>query len=500
MWLDAGIVPFSRSAGGTSRGSRGYATGASRGSRGPTCPTTCTGSSGSPPTGSRRCASRSGCGSTRSSSCPSRSWGAPFRQVLGYEKMLASAAARCTGRGERDRGGGRSTAWARRHALAVLCAAARLEPASATGRRTRSSASCSPGHLVRFFVDYANIAGFRPYGDLGLGPATGRRLTAGRGPQPLLVREATRGTSPLAGRVLDEYEAYLDDLSNWYIRRSRRRFGHDEAALRTLWWALVQSTRVLVTTPPFLAEHLWLNLVAGAADDAPDSVFLASWPEPAEPDSRLLDEVADVRRCRRAGAQRARSRCKQPLRRLVVQGASLAEGHRAGDRGRAPREGGRVRPRRGGRARVKPNLPVLGPKSGRSWALSVPLSRPATSSRWTAGASAWPVTSSAPTRCSSSAAPARAGRSLRTTATPSPCPPRWTTIYCARRVLDLIHRVNTMRREEGAGADRPDHPPPAGGSSRADGARRVDRARGSPCGSSSMDRWPSLSSSADPDG
>ena len=55
----------------------------------PTCPTTPTGRSGSRPTGSRRCASRSGSGSTRSSSCRSRSSGrAPFRSVLGYEKML----------------------------------------------------------------------------------------------------------------------------------------------------------------------------------------------------------------------------------------------------------------------------------------------------------------------------------------------------------------------------------------------------------------------------
>ena len=59
------------------------------GSRAPTCPTTPTGRSGSPPTGSRRCASRSGSGSTRSSSCPSRSpGGRRSAKVLGYEKML----------------------------------------------------------------------------------------------------------------------------------------------------------------------------------------------------------------------------------------------------------------------------------------------------------------------------------------------------------------------------------------------------------------------------
>ena len=129
---------------------------------------------------------------------------------------------------------------------------------------------------------------------------------------------------------------------------------------------------------PFLAEHLWQNLVAGAADDAPDSVFLARWPEPAEPDSRLLDEVADVRRVVELGRQ-ARSvsglKLRQPLRRLVVQGASLAEGHRDEIADELRVKEVEFGPVEAAELRVKPNLPVLGPKLGRELGLCACRSR-----------------------------------------------------------------------------------------------------------------------------
>ena len=47
---------------------------------------------------------------------------------------------------------------------------------------------------------------------------------------------------------------------------------------------------------PFLGDHLWRNLVADACDGAPESVFLAGWPEVGQPDERLLAEIAEVRR------------------------------------------------------------------------------------------------------------------------------------------------------------------------------------------------------------
>ena len=54
--------------------------------------------------------------------------------------------------------------------------------------------------------------------------------------------------------------------------------------------------RVISPVMPFLADHLWRNLVADACDGAPESIFLAGWPEVRRPDERLLAEIAEVRR------------------------------------------------------------------------------------------------------------------------------------------------------------------------------------------------------------
>jgi isoleucyl-tRNA synthetase len=113
---------------------------------------------------------------------------------------------------------------------------------------------------------------------------------------------------------------------------------------------------------PFLAEHLWRNLVS-----AEESVFLAPWPEPGEVDETLLAEVAMVRRVVELGRQaRAASglKLRQPLRRLVVAGGERAAGH-AGEIAEELRvkevEFGEVN---ASELRVKPNLRLLGPKLG----------------------------------------------------------------------------------------------------------------------------------------
>jgi isoleucyl-tRNA synthetase len=165
--------------------------------------------------------------------------------------------------------------------------------------------------------------------------------------------------------VIRAFDAFVDDVSNWYIRRSRRRFyAFDEAAFRTLWFALVQSLRVIAPVMPFLTEHLWRNLVA----DGPASVHLAPWPDVDEPDRELLAEIDEVRRVVELGRQ-ARSvsglKLRQPLRRLVVAGASArAEGHveEIAEELRVKAvEFGEVE---ASDLRVKPNLPALGPKLG----------------------------------------------------------------------------------------------------------------------------------------
>ena len=173
--------------------------------------------------------------------------------------------------------------------------------------------------------------------------------------------------------LIRAFDAFVDDLSNWYIRRSRKRFySFDEQAFRTLWHALVQALRVIAPVTPFLADHLWRNLVAEAADGSPDSVHLAGWPEAGDPDAQLIAEMAEVRRVVELGRQ-ARSqsgiKLRQPLRRLVVQGAddgaSSHVGEIAEELSVKEVEFGPVGATE---LRVKPNLPLLGPKLGKELA------------------------------------------------------------------------------------------------------------------------------------
>ena len=222
-------------------------------------------------------------------------------------------------------------------------------------------------HSVKFLVDYANIEGYEPswsvFGRVDDPKPLDRWLIA-RTDQ--LVAEATDGyEATLTVDVIRSFEAFVDDLSNWYIRRSRRRFySLDEAAFGTLWYALVRSLQVIAPMLPFLADHLWRNLV----QDGPTSVHLAGWPAAAEPDESLLTEMAQARRVVELGRQ-ARStselKLRQPLRRLVVAGAAdgaarhieeIADELRVKEVTFGEVESSELR--------VKPNLPVLGPKLG----------------------------------------------------------------------------------------------------------------------------------------
>jgi isoleucyl-tRNA synthetase len=220
---------------------------------------------------------------------------------------------------------------------------------------------------VKFLVDYGNIEGFTPSWER-LEPDVELRALdqwlVERTKQ--LVAEATNAyEATLTVDVIRAFESFVDDVSNWYIRRSRRRFySFDEAAFRTLWYGLVQSLRVVSPVMPFLADHLWRNLVP----DGPASVHLAPWPDPVEPDWELLAEIAEVRRVVELGRQ-ARSasqlKLRQPLRRLVVAGASeRAKAHTEEIAEELRVKGVEFGEVGASELRVKPNLPVLGPKLG----------------------------------------------------------------------------------------------------------------------------------------
>lgn len=124
-----------------------------------------------------------------------------------------------------------------------------------------------------------------------------------------------------AGRLLADF---IDDLSNWYVRRSRQRFWEgDPDALTTLYECLDILTRLLAPFIPFVTEEVWQQVVRRGAESAPESVHLATWPTPDTTliSTELSAQVATARALAEAGrsARKASSlRIRQPLSRALV--------------------------------------------------------------------------------------------------------------------------------------------------------------------------------------
>jgi isoleucyl-tRNA synthetase len=295
----------------------------------------------------------------------------PYRRVLGYEKMLDELG--------REMHGSWGNMIDAEDAFARMGADVMRWQYCAQPPDRNLLFGFGPAHeiarkLLTFWnsavvlVTYGNIEGFEPVlSDLEAGPPADRPLDRWMVARThALVREAEAAyEATLTVNAIRAFEAFVEDLSNWYIRRSRRRFyGDDPAAFRTLWYALVQSLRVISPVMPFLADHLWWNLVRGGEA----SIHLAGWPEVGDPDLGLLDEIDEVRTVVELGRQARSSsglKLRQPLRRLIVAGAPLAAAH-ADEIAEELRikavEFGEVQ---ASELRVKPNLPVLGPKLGK---------------------------------------------------------------------------------------------------------------------------------------
>jgi isoleucyl-tRNA synthetase len=127
------------------------------------------------------------------------------------------------------------------------------------------------------------------------------------------------------GRRIDRF---VDDLSNWYVRRSRRRFwrsGADadaRAAFLTLWECLVTVAQLTAPYTPFIADEIYSNLTR-PADGSPASVHLSDWPRPddARDDDALRRRMRLVRRLvtiGRSARTDAKVKVRQPLRRALV--------------------------------------------------------------------------------------------------------------------------------------------------------------------------------------
>ncbi len=204
-------------------------------------------------------------------------------------------------------------------------------------------------NTASFFTLYANIDGFHPRRGLaadGGAPVAPQALDANaaldtwvlsrldatveRVVQTLETYDLTR-----AGRVLSDF--LIDDVSNWYVRRNRRRFwraaatpadrADKEAAYRTLHEVLVKTTQMLAPFMPFVAEDLYQALVAELDDAALPSVHLTDFPHPVagRRDTALEAEMDTVRtlvELGRAARSTSGRKVRQPLGRLMAAPAS----------------------------------------------------------------------------------------------------------------------------------------------------------------------------------
>jgi isoleucyl-tRNA synthetase len=171
-----------------------------------------------------------------------------------------------------------------------------------------------------FFVTYANLDGWNPVSD-ATEPAQHVLDRWLRSRLASTVREVTEALDEFdALRGAQALESFVDDLSNWYVRRSRPRFwkASDRAAHATLHDALVTVALLLAPFCPFTADELHGNL-AGVGD----SVHLADWPDTELDaiDAELEAAVALTRQLvtlGRAARTEAKLKVRQPLRRALV--------------------------------------------------------------------------------------------------------------------------------------------------------------------------------------
>ena len=190
-----------------------------------------------------------------------------------------------------------------------------------------------------FFVMYAQIDGFDPLQH----PLDKVELS-------LMDKWILSRLNTLIARVDADLTAYritepanaiadfVDELSNWYVRRGRERFwgkgmaGDKEAAFATLYHVLVTLSKLIAPFVPFLAEDIYQNLVVNNVPGAPESVHLCDFPvsdasridtDMEEQMEALLEVVQLGRACRNA----ANMKVRQPAARLFVKGASFTEAY-----------------------------------------------------------------------------------------------------------------------------------------------------------------------------
>jgi isoleucyl-tRNA synthetase len=204
-------------------------------------------------------------------------------------------------------------------------------------------------NLYSFLATYANLDGWEPPNDEGFDP------NFPEGPTPEssnlldcwvlarlnqiipLVSEALENSDPYS--ATNAIAEFLDDLSNWYVRRSRRRFWKAEAdadkntAYATLYHVMVKFARLLSPFTPFVTEAIYQNLVRSVYPQAHESVHHTLWPryDPSSVDEALIEQMELARRIASLGLSARNSaglKVRQPLAKVM---AYAGKGQSLGD-------------------------------------------------------------------------------------------------------------------------------------------------------------------------
>ena len=182
-------------------------------------------------------------------------------------------------------------------------------------------------NVYSFFVTYARLDEFDPSTEPAEKDFTKLdHWVSARLGQLILLAETAYESYHL-NRLMKQVVRFLDDLSNWYVRRNRRRFWKSEndsdkaAAYQTLYIALKGVLKVLAPVIPFVSEAMYQNLVRGLESDAPESIHLCSFPEvvPSVIDEEVIrdiDAVIKLVEMGRHARNKVNLKIRQPLSKL----------------------------------------------------------------------------------------------------------------------------------------------------------------------------------------
>ena len=144
----------------------------------------------------------------------------------------------------------------------------------------------------------------------------------------VLVKEAVNAFENYrVDKFIQKYEKFLDDLSNWYIRRNRRRFWKSEndidktAAYHTLYHVLLTSVKIVAPILPFMSEKIYQNLVCNIDNSLPESIHLCDYPviDDKKIDQKMVEQVDTIRKIvelGRSARNKAELKIRQPLKEL----------------------------------------------------------------------------------------------------------------------------------------------------------------------------------------